>query len=224
MSPTQVGTHALTRPRLRPAPRSWDRLPYVTDIRDGSTPSTVPAVTTAHNNLIVANYGADGGCLDNDDGTSYYDIHHNVCFFGGHKSDFDGHSKRSFSNLHIVPYVYGVKCIGELQAMPKKGYAEAYFNNTCILPTAGATYARLAGCPGELRNDSASIAALTAGMHLSNNTVYCPGGAPILDCGSHKVPLPEAHVRGYDLGTVIHADLPNTETIVRWAKALLVEK
>lgn len=56
---------------------SWDRLPYVTTIRDGSTPSTVPAFTEAFRNLIVANYGADGGCLDTDDGTSYYKIHDN---------------------------------------------------------------------------------------------------------------------------------------------------
>ena len=48
-----------------------------------------------HHNFIVANYAADGGCLDNDDGSSWYDIHHNFCLFGGHKSDFDGNSKIS---------------------------------------------------------------------------------------------------------------------------------
>jgi hypothetical protein len=53
---------------------SWDRLPYITEVRDGKTPSTIPAVNDVHNNFIVANYAADGGCLDNDDGSSYYDI------------------------------------------------------------------------------------------------------------------------------------------------------
>ena len=81
---------------------SWDRLPYVTDIRDGSTPSTVPAFNEAHHNLIVSNYGADGGCLDNDDGSSYYRIHHNVCFYGGHKSDFDGHDKLSCAPRDVL--------------------------------------------------------------------------------------------------------------------------
>ena len=47
---------------------SWDRLPYITDIRDGKTPSTIPAWNDMHHNFIVANYAADGGCLDNDDG------------------------------------------------------------------------------------------------------------------------------------------------------------
>ena len=65
---------------------SWDRLPYITEIRDGKTPSTIPAWNNMHHNFIVANYAADGGCLDNDDGSSYYDIHHNYCVFGGHVS------------------------------------------------------------------------------------------------------------------------------------------
>ena len=35
---------------------SWDRLPHVTTVGDGSTPSTVPAFTDASRNFIVANY------------------------------------------------------------------------------------------------------------------------------------------------------------------------
>ena len=110
-----------------------DRLPYLTTVRDG-TPSTVPEVNDVHHNFIVANFAADGGCLDNDDGSSYYDIRDNVCFFGGHKQNFDGHSKRGFRNLYIHPSVYGVKCIDEEtegestgtsgpHGLPKKGYA-----------------------------------------------------------------------------------------------------
>ena len=86
-----------------------------------------------HHNFIVANFAADGGCLDNDDGSSYYDIRDNVCFFGGHKQNFDGHSKRGFRNLYIHPSVYGVKCIDEEtegestgtsgpHGLPEKGY------------------------------------------------------------------------------------------------------
>ena len=36
-------------------------------------------------NMIVANFAADGGCLDNDDGSAWYLIHDNFCVFGGHK-------------------------------------------------------------------------------------------------------------------------------------------
>jgi hypothetical protein len=55
-----------------------DRLPYATDVNIKAG-STIPAVNDVHNNFIVANYAADGGCLDNDDGSSYYHIHHNFC-------------------------------------------------------------------------------------------------------------------------------------------------
>jgi hypothetical protein len=230
---------------------SWDRLPYVTTVGDGSTPSTVPAYTLAHANLIVANYGADGGCLDNDDGSSYYRIYGNACFFGGHtsprlirctpyrcmgctlltdgvlhcvcarhKSDFDGHSKLSYGNLHIHPSVYGIKCVGELQAAPKKGYAEGYFNNTCVLPSAGAMYARLAGCPGDLRNDSASVAALEEGYTLGNNTVYVPGGSAVYSCGSLSVNSSEVQRRGYDRGTVFKDGAPSNDTLAKWVRAL----
>ena len=48
---------------------SWDRLPYWTTVRNG-TVSTIPAFNNVHRNFIVANYAADGGCLDNDDGSS----------------------------------------------------------------------------------------------------------------------------------------------------------
>jgi len=38
--------------------------------------------------------------------SSYYDIHHNFCVFGGHKSDFDGNSKYSRFNIHAYASVY----------------------------------------------------------------------------------------------------------------------
>ena len=199
---------------------SWDRLPYVSDVRDG-TPSTIPAFNEATANLIVANYGADGGCLDNDDGSSYYRIHHNVCVYGGHKSDFDGHSKLSYSNLHIYANVYGVKCIGELQALPKQGYAEGYYNNTCILGGAKPTYARFANCPGGLGSDPASLAAFAAGMSLGNNTVYSAGVEPLVSCGSQTINVSDFFERGYDRGSTVSAKLPSADTIADWARMLL---
>ena len=191
----------------------------MTDVRDG-TPSTVPAFTEARTNLIVANYAANGGCLDNDDGSSYYRIHGNVCVYGGHKSDFDGHSKLSFGNLHIFPSVYGVKCVGELQAMPKKGYAEGYYNNTCILGGDKPVYLRLADCPGELRNDSAAVAALEEGMTLGNNTLYA-ADAPLVSCGRQSIEAADFLRRGYDRGTRIRSAIPSDETIISWARAML---
>jgi hypothetical protein len=63
---------------LTAALQSWDRMPYVTMVRDGVTPSSIPAFNDVHHNMIVANYAADGGCLDNDDGSCWYRIHDNA--------------------------------------------------------------------------------------------------------------------------------------------------
>ena len=52
---------------------SWDRQPFLTDVADPSKPpSLIPAYNTIEHNFMVANYGANGGCVDNDDGSSYY--------------------------------------------------------------------------------------------------------------------------------------------------------
>jgi hypothetical protein len=40
-------------------------MPFVTMVRDGVTPSSIPADNTFHHSFVVANYAADGGCLDN---------------------------------------------------------------------------------------------------------------------------------------------------------------
>lgn len=67
-------------------------------------------------------YAANGGSIDNDDGSSRYLIHHNVFVYGGHKSDFDGHSKASYNNLNAYAQVYGDKCVGI--AIPLPGFNE----------------------------------------------------------------------------------------------------
>lgn len=158
---------------------SWDRLPYLTTVRNG-TASTVPAMNEVYRNFIVANYAADGGCLDNDDGSSYYDIHHNFCVYGGHKADFDGHTKFSRFNVHVYPSVYASTCVGELQALPKPGYAERYTDNVCILPTGKSSYLSL-NIPGQCDGTNLSIATFHAGMVTRNNTIYVPG-ACVLRC------------------------------------------
>eukprot|EP00475_Leptophrys_vorax_P015850 TRINITY_DN2221_c0_g1_i2.p1 TRINITY_DN2221_c0_g1~~TRINITY_DN2221_c0_g1_i2.p1 ORF type:complete len:721 (-),score=206.27 TRINITY_DN2221_c0_g1_i2:490-2652(-) len=53
---------------------SWDRQPFLTDVRDG-TPSYTPAMNDIQRNFIIANYGGSQG-FDNDDGSSWYSIHH----------------------------------------------------------------------------------------------------------------------------------------------------
>jgi hypothetical protein len=54
---------------------SWDRVPYITTLRNGS-PSTVPADRQIHHNFIIANYNSEGA-IDTDDGSAYYSVYDN---------------------------------------------------------------------------------------------------------------------------------------------------
>ena len=52
-----------------------------------------------------------GGAIDNDDGSSFYDEHHNFAVYGGAKmGNIDGHAKVSHNNVFAFPNVYGKNC------------------------------------------------------------------------------------------------------------------
>jgi hypothetical protein len=70
-----------------------------------SSPSFDALPNTIEKNLIVGNFGASQG-VDNDDGSSWYDIHDNVFYWAeGFKMDYGGHNSRFFNNLVLVmPY------------------------------------------------------------------------------------------------------------------------
>ena len=211
---------------------SWDRLPFVTTVASG-TPSTIPAWTDAHHNLIVANYGANAGCLDNDDGSAYYRIHHNVCMYSGHKGDFDGHSKLSYDNLHVHPTVYNPSCLNiGVQALPPAGYADGYFRNRCVLAAASDHYLTInGGLIGGLDCLSGSVAAIdafAAGLKLMNNTIFVPGGEALVSCGgmphnpARRTINASAFLKlGYDANTVVIGEMPTVNTILGWASQLL---
>jgi len=201
---------------------SWDRLPYITRIRDGSR-SSVPGWNNMHHNFIVANYAADGGCLDNDDGSSYYDINNNFCVYGGHKSDFDGNNKISQNNIHAYPSVYGVTCLNiGAQNLPPKGYAEQYKNNICILPKSGSPYLEIGNViGGGCLKTSHAKQAFEDGLKLDNNTIYVPNGYAKISCGGKTVNFKEFQSMGYDPSSHISSDMPTADTIIGWAWDML---
>ena len=203
---------------------SWDRLPYITTVATGE-PSTVPKPNDVHNNFIVANYAADGGCLDNDDGSSYYNIHHNFCIYGGHKQNFDGHSKHASFNVYVYPQVYGVKCIDEEQqgmdthtsgpdGLPPPAYAESYESNICILPSAGDPV--FVG--GGVLDGPARFA---ASMKMKNNTIYVPGGkATVVLSGEHAT-YDKFQALGFDQTSRVSGDMPSHDRVIAWGKQLI---
>lgn len=202
------------------AMNSWDRMPYLTLVRDGVTPSVIPADNDVRANFVVDNMAADGGCWDTDDGSSWYLFRYNFCVFGGHKSDFDGHSKRSVNNLHVYPSVYGPRCLQiGAQRLPMAGYPDVYVNNTCILASADDHVVAL-DVPGD---DWPNAASFPSQLLLANNTVYAPGGTPGYEGPGGYKTYAAFQAAGYDTSTVIRADVPDASTIISWAAALLAE-
>jgi hypothetical protein len=57
-------------------------------------------------------------------------------------SDFDGHSKRAYQNYNLFSEVYGSRCVGGGNPHPRPDhlYDEGYWNNTCVLASAGDQY------------------------------------------------------------------------------------
>lgn len=193
---------------------SWDREPFLTLVNSGE-PSYVKAYDNIHHNFIVTNYGADGGCVDSDDGSSYYNIYNNYCVYGGHKSDFNGHNKRSYNNIHVYPFVYETACMS-LYDLPIEGsFNEGYWNNTCILPQAGNPYVNIPiDCSG-----SQPLVNFTVTM--GNNRVYAPGAQVTLQCQG-SMTFQQFEAQDFDAGTVLYdANALNFTTIIQWGRDVL---
>eukprot|EP01062_Namystynia_karyoxenos_P023974 TRINITY_DN19300_c0_g1_i1.p1 TRINITY_DN19300_c0_g1~~TRINITY_DN19300_c0_g1_i1.p1 ORF type:complete len:935 (+),score=273.61 TRINITY_DN19300_c0_g1_i1:66-2870(+) len=205
---------------------SWDRLPYLTTVRS-STPSTIPKRNDMHHNFIVANYAANGGCLDNDDGSAYYDIHDNLCMFGGHKQNFDGHSKAGFRNIYVYPHVYRPTCLNEQgqgegigtsgpYGLPPAGYAEEYHDNICILQAPDDFYVYSVG-------NASDPSDYRKGVVLGNNTVYIPGGDSGDNIAVHgrHLTLEAFQKKGLDPGSKIIDGKPPVDQVSKWVKTML---
>ena len=59
---------------------SWDRQVFVTKVRNG-TATTEKQYDYISYNFIIANYNSKMG-IDNDDGSAYYESHHNFFTYG----------------------------------------------------------------------------------------------------------------------------------------------
>jgi hypothetical protein len=201
-------------------------MPFVTTVRDGVTPSSIPADNLFHHSFVVSNYAADGGCLDNDDGSAWYHIYSNFCVAGGHKADFDSHSKRSENNLHAYASVYGSRCaLVSAQYLPVAGYPEVYTGNTCILGDAGDAALDLPFQDAFTHQDVANASEFQARFVSGGNTVYIPGGAA-KGFGPFKT-FADFVASGYELPglppSTQNGTLPSPAEIIAMARALLFQ-
>jgi hypothetical protein len=178
---------------------SWDRQVYVYDDEsNGGKPTVLKKNDTISYNFMLANYHSSMA-IDNDDGSAFYDTHHNVfvsassgAAYGGNslKSDFGGHSNFHHDNVDLFWSAgFGI-------CPQADGYADGYYGNYLYLSQDG-DYGHGQACTG----GSKTI--------VHSNTVWSPTGK-ITECGKS---LAEWQAEGNDLGTVT-APYPPDATVL----------
>lgn len=172
---------------------SWDRVPYITDLRTGK-PSIIPADRHIHHNFVIGTYNSQE-TIDTDDGSAYYKTYSNFFVYGdrGLKSDFGGHDHEWRSN--VIAYV------GSCFVCNFKGYNDAFVNNTCVM-----------------RNGYRSDCKLDKSWNVGSNRIYSRSG-DINVCGmSWKDWVKSGKTQ--DTDTTVDK-WPPDEQLVSWAKELL---
>ena len=183
----------------------YARQPHLTTYRDGKTPSFVPADNEVYSNIWLSSYHS-GWTFDHDDGSSYFQDHHNLCLFGGFKSGTFGASGKVFSdNLVLFPEhastldgVYpdtngptGTRHGNCVTIMTNPG--ETWANNTCVTTTAPL---------------SGPCALLVGG----NNSYYC--------ADKEACDLKACKAGGHELGSAVYA-LPAEAEMLAMAERFL---
>eukprot|EP00425_Heterocapsa_triquetra_P004269 CAMPEP_0195159552 /NCGR_PEP_ID=MMETSP0448-20130528/186222_1 /TAXON_ID=66468 /ORGANISM="Heterocapsa triquestra, Strain CCMP 448" /LENGTH=653 /DNA_ID=CAMNT_0040198351 /DNA_START=30 /DNA_END=1987 /DNA_ORIENTATION=+ len=173
---------------------SWDRQPYLTDVRDGA-PSMYMQWREIHHNFLIDNYSPQEG-VDNDDGSGYYRTHDNFLVYGdnGMKNDFGGHDNWHYRNV----YAYAGQALGVTPTLPD--HEDYLYDNKLVLT-------------GENAGDPQCGGARTQ-MH--GNRYFTKTGS-IKVCGKD---LADAQKDGMELGSTV-ATYPSDEAILTWARDLL---
>jgi hypothetical protein len=142
--------------------------------------------------------------------------------FSRHKSDFDGHSKRSEGNLQAYASVYGARCVEiGAQYLPVAGFAEEYVNNTCIVDGPQVydipwTDAYPPHAP------VANASEFQARFKSGGNKIYAAAANHAVGPFSN---FTEFAASGYEVGTpsTVNTTLPSPDEIIAWARALLAQ-
>ena len=165
---------------------------------------------------------------DTDDGSSYYDIHHNVWYASdGMKMDYHGHDSQFRSNVVTVATYDGQNCMngGNFPA----GHEDGWFDNHCIITGCRGSDSRSdhhGACEesiGHFSCNAASPSTLRQSMNhswkLRNNTYYTHRGNATLPCG---ISVREAAAGGSGVEQGSRAlGLPTDAELVAMARSVL---
>ena len=154
---------------------------------------------TITRNFFVDNYSPQED-VDNDDGSAYYETHHNFFAYGGTgmKNDFGGHDNHHHDNI----YAYAGSGLGVCDQL--KGHEDRFYNNQLVITGKDVGHFRC--------TDVDSYGATV----LHSNRYYTADGN-ISECG---MALAAWQAKGNDKGSMV-ATWPKDEEIIGWAKALL---
>ena len=188
----------------------------------GTIASYAAVMTSVDHNLIIANYGASQG-FDTDDGSSWYDIHHNFFFQSdGWKMDYGGHDSKFTDN--VVYGGNGQNCFNAQSFLPSHGVE--WSRNKCAL-THSKTIGESSGCkcPGVVPH-SAAPGTSSCGLTLKGNEYFLVATGSLgkvnasIGCSGDGVTFEEWQGNGSDVDATL-STMPSDELLVSWGRALL---
>ena len=201
---------------------SWDRVPFLTEVRDGA-PSLIQAQSNITLNFFINNYHSTWP-VDHDDGSCYYYDTYNFFSYGGYKN-YLGHTKVVKYNYYIYPdAVHSLDRLSSFLTFPfcansngasttnlPSGWGEIWVNNTCII-----------GNPNIYEFNSCTPTGNNTGLipFTANNTFYAPNEDIYIKCGNVEWSLAQFQKEGYDIGSHVY-DPVSYDTIVEWGRKLL---
>jgi len=222
---------------------SWDRQPFLTTLKDGKTASFDPLPRIVRNNFIIANYNAAQG-IDNDDGSSWFHIHHNLFYQAeGFKMDYGGHDSIYEYNMAMSLSYHGGPCFG--MGGFNEGHGDVLRGNKCLLglrtgkdnvrgdsmgiDTKKIREAALREEYGysttSVDDESPFVGRLWGGcvdshVTLESNEYYTPDGIAMVVC--HGDDFHELQDMASKFGLEVNSTvsvLPDVKTILEWAKS-----
>jgi len=220
---------------------SWDRQPFLTSLKDGKTPSFDPLPRIIRNNFIIANYNAAQG-VDNDDGSSWFHIHHNLFYQAeGFKMDYGGHDSIYEYNMVMSLSYHGGPCFG--MGNFKEGHGDVLRGNRCLLGL-GSGNDNVDGSNTNIAKETMEAAALLeeyghssiddeppfvgrlwggcedSHVTLESNEYYTPDGIAMVGCnGNDFYKLQDLATKfGLEVNSTV-STLPDVKTILEWAQS-----
>jgi len=217
---------------------SWDRQAFLTKLKDGKTASFDPLPRIIRSNFIIANYGGSQG-IDNDDGSSWFHIHHNLFYHAhGFKMDYGGHDSIYEYNMAMSPRDDGGPCFG--MGSFKEGHGDILRGNKCLLGLQGtldgnesiaietsnrnsreAVLRKEYGTSSQFV-DPKFVGSMYLGCEhatLESNEYYTPDGKAFIMCGDKYYNVNDmAEKLGQEINSTVTV-LPEVKTILKWAKS-----